>query len=372
MYAAAIEALMTTAVAGPTAGRAEITASAGLANWMMEAGASFAFTSYQTGQLFLVGVRTDGTVSVNQQNYVRAMGLAADGKRLLLASQYQVWTLDNMLLSGQLANGQFDAAFVPRIAQTTGDIDAHEIAVAAEGQAILVNTRYNCLARLSPGHSFEPIWKPAFIDAIIGEDRCHLNGLAMRHSRPAYATAVAETNQSDGWRDHRHDGGIVIDITSSEIIARGFSMPHSPRVHGSSILLLDSGRGCLVQLDPDTGHREDIAFLPGFLRGLAICGTRALVTLSKPRGGSFGGLPLEGALQKRAMTALCAVVLVDLVNGQSGEWLRIEGGIGELFDVCILPGIRCPMSIGTDSDEIRATITFAPKIGNGTEGLLLG
>lgn len=339
----------------------EITASAGLAQWMAETGNSFAFTSYQTGQLFLVGLRADGSISVNQQNYDYAMGLAFDGTRLHLASRYQLWTLENMLQPGEVANGEFDAAYVPRRAFTTGDIDAHELGIAADGQPILVNTRYNCLAMLDPVHSFRPLWQPDFIDVLVGEDRCHLNGLAMRDGRPAYTTAVARTNTVNGWREHRLDGGVLIDVADSRIVARGFSMPHSPRCYGGAIVLLDSGRGCVVQVDPADGMRRDIAFLPGFLRGLAICGTRALVTLSKPRDGSFGGLALDQALRTRGLTAWCAVVLADLVSGRGGEWLRIEGGIDELFDVVLLPGVRCPMSIGVDSDEIRATITFAPR-----------
>lgn len=363
---APLHVVMTFPVKVQTSGSSNnITASASLARWLIETETSFAFTSYQTGQLFLVGVRADGSISVNQQNYYRAMGLSAAGTRLVLASQYQVWTLDNMLHPGQVANGEFDAAYVPRRAQTTGDIDLHELASDAEGQVIFVNTRYNCIAGLDPAHSFRPLWKPAFIDTIVGEDRCHLNGMAMQDGRPAYATAAGETNIIDGWRDRRGDGGILIDVASSEIVARGLSMPHSPRVYGSTIVLLDSGRGCIVQVDPATGTRRDIAFLPGFLRGLAICGTRAFVTLSKPRTGSFGGLPLDAALADRGQAAWCAVVLVDLLTGQSSEWLRIDGKIGELFDVVALPGVRCPMSIGADSAEIRATITYPPMKASG-------
>lgn len=347
--------------ADPSATMPQITASAGLARWLMASGNSFAFTSYQTGQLFLVGVRADGSISVNQQNYVRAMGLAVDGKRLHLAAEHQLWTLADMLHPGQLANGAFDAAYVPRAAQTTGDIDVHEVAIDAQHRPVFVNTRYNCLATLDPAHSFRSVWKPGFIDAIVGEDRCHLNGLAMRDGAPAYATAVSETNLADGWRDYRGGGGVLIDVVTSQTVARGFSMPHSPRCHGASVLLLDSGRGWLVQVDPQAGTWHDIAFLPGFARGLAICGTRALVTLSKPRGNSFGGLALDEALAQRRVTAWCAVMLVDLVSGKAGEWLRIEGHIAELFDVALLPGVRCPMSIGVDSDEIRATITFPPS-----------
>ena len=39
------------------------------------------------------------------------------------------------------------------------------------------------------------------------------------------------------------------------------------------------------------------------------------------------------------------------------EWTRLDGFIGELFDVAAMPGIVCPMSVGPDVVEIRSTIT---------------
>ena len=53
----------------------------------------------------------------------------------------------------------------------------------------------------------------------------------LKDGRPAYVTAVSESDVVDGWRDHRAGGGIVIDVNSNEIVARGLSMPHSPRWH---------------------------------------------------------------------------------------------------------------------------------------------
>ena len=59
------------------------------------------------------------------------------------------------------------------------------------------------------------------------------------------------------------------------------------------IYLLDSGRGMLARVDPKTGARTDIAFCPGFLRGLAIHNGYAIVTVSLPRDGAFSGLALR-------------------------------------------------------------------------------
>jgi hypothetical protein len=42
-------------------------------------------------------------------------------------------------------------------------------------------------------------------------------------------------------------------VASNEVAARGFAMPHSPRVYDGRVWLLDSGRGQLVCMDPETG-----------------------------------------------------------------------------------------------------------------------
>jgi Domain of unknown function (DUF4915) len=49
-------------------------------------------------------------------------------------------------------------------------------------------------------------------------------------------------------------------------------MPHSPRIHGGRVWLLDSGTGRLVQVDIQRGSVETVLELPGYTRGLAFCG----------------------------------------------------------------------------------------------------
>ncbi|MDQ3247189.1 MAG: TIGR03032 family protein [Pseudomonadota bacterium] len=324
---------------------------------------SFAFSSYQSGQLFLVGTRADGSVSVNQQNFQRAMGLAWRPGRLYLATQFQLWRLENVLRAGELANSAFDTLLVPRNSQTTGDLDIHEVAVDAAGRVLFVNTSYSCLAALDLKHSFRPIWKPPFISQLAPEDRCHLNGLAVDASGdPRFVTAVSQSDIVNGWRERRAAGGVLIDVASGKIVSDQLSMPHSPRLAGDRLYLLDSGRGFLVSVDPATGIREDIAFCPGFLRGLAIFNGHALVTVSRPREGTFKGLALEEQLRARDGEPWCAVLVIDLSSGAIVEWLRFSSGIEELFDVVAMPNVRCPMALGPASAEIQQTVTFDPQI----------
>ncbi|KQM67844.1 hypothetical protein ASE75_02870 [Sphingomonas sp. Leaf17] len=339
----------------------ELQVSRGFGGWLTQHRLSLAFSCYQSGQLFLVGVLPDGSVSFNQQNFTRAMGLCWQQDRLYLGGLDQLWRLENMLRPGEVGNGAFDQVLVPRNAQTTGDVDIHELGVDPDGHVLFVNTRYSCLATLDVRHSFRPVWKPPFITRLAPEDRCHLNGLAMVAGQPRYLTAVSRSDIVTGWRARREQGGVLIEYPSGRIVTDQLSMPHSPRVDADgSVILLDSGRGWIVRVDPVTGTRTDIAFCPGFLRGLALHDGHAIVTVSKPRKGNFAGLDLDDALAARDADPWCGVLIVNLATGDIVEWIRLEGFITEVFDVVAMPGVRCPMAIGPGTLELQSTISFDP------------
>ena len=341
-------------------GTTSITVSRGLSAWMASHKLSLAFTSYQTGQLFLVGNHPNGTISFNQQNFQRAMGLCWMPGRLYLGSLFQLWRLENMLRPGEIGNQAFDAVLVPRNAQTTGDVDIHEVGIDRDGHVIFVNTKYSCLCTLDLTHSFKPIWKPSFISKLAPEDRCHLNGLAMDKGQPRYVTAVSRSDVLTGWRDRRHEGGVLIEVETDRIVTDKLSMPHSPRIVGDDLYVLDSGRGRIVRIDPTTGAKTDIAFCPGFLRGLSIHDGHAIVTVSKPRNGTFNGLLLDGEMKNRDADPWCGIMIVNLASGDIVEWIKLDGHITELFDVAAMPGVRCPMALGPATTEIHNSITFDP------------
>jgi uncharacterized protein (TIGR03032 family) len=194
------------------------------------------------------------------------------------------------------------------------------------------------------------------------EDRCHLNGLAMDAGRPAYATCVGRSDANEGWREHRVDGGLVIDVRNNEIVCSGLSMPHSPRVYRGKLWLLNSGTGELGSVDPQRGRFEPVAFCPGYLRGLSFCGDFAIVGLSKQRQNrSFTGLDLDRRLADKGTSARCAVQVIDLTRGDVVHELRIDGVVEELFDTAVLPGVVNPGAVGFVSDEIRQTLVLAPE-----------
>jgi uncharacterized protein (TIGR03032 family) len=341
-------------------------------DWLAERGISLAFTTYQTGKLFFVGRKLDHSISVFERTYNHCMGMwaAPDAQTIWLSSRYQIWRLERAAaavvphrppVAGDEASAVpawaergYDFAYVPRVGYTTGHVDVHDMAVDGNGRLLFVNTMFGCLATLSETASFQPLWRPPFLSALVPEDRCHLNGLAMRNGRAAYVTAVADSDTADGWRDRRTDGGCVVEVASGQIVCRGLSMPHSPRWYRDRLWLVNSGTGEFGSVELGTGKFEPIAFCPGYLRGLAFVGDFAVVTLSKPRHITFHGLALDERLKDRGAEPMCGLQVIDLSTGTIAHWLRLDGSlVTELYDAVVLPGVRQPMSIGFKTNEIE-------------------
>jgi uncharacterized protein (TIGR03032 family) len=67
----------------------ELTASRQFASWMAEQQVSLAFTTYQAGKLFLLGLQPDGRLSVFERTFARCLGLWSDGQTMRMSSLYQ-------------------------------------------------------------------------------------------------------------------------------------------------------------------------------------------------------------------------------------------------------------------------------------------
>jgi len=322
---------------------------------------SLAVTTYQAGKLMIVR-SAGGKLSTLLRSFEKPMGLAISGdlERMVVGTRRTVWTLRSAPeIAPQLEpKGLHDACYVPRSAHVTGDMQGHEIALVG-GRIWIVNTAFSCLCTLDDeSYTFVPQWKPPFVDRLAGEDRCHLNGLAVEDGKVAYVTAMGETNTAQGWRENKVEGGIVLDVESGEVVTRGLCMPHSPRVHDRRLFVLDSGRGLLCTVDERTGQRTTVAALPGYARGLAFAGPIAFVGLSKIREkDQCGGLPI--AAQYGDDERKCGIGAVDLRSGQLAAFLWFEAGCTELFDIQTLPGQRWPTVVGF-KDETLDGIMVAP------------
>ena len=306
-------------------------------------GISLLVSTYQAGKLIVL--RNDGGVlNTHFRIFQKPMGMAATGNKLVIGTAYQIWELRNVPATApKLAPAhKHDACYLPRRSHITGDIDIHEMTFVGE-ELWFVNTRFSCLCTVDPDHSFVPRWRPPFVSAYDLSDRCHLNGLATVNDQLKYVTALGETDTAGGWRANKASGGILMDVPNNQVICRGLSMPHSPRWYRDQLWVLESGKGGLAKVDPQTGQVTMVAELPGFTRGLDFWGPLAFVGLSQVRETAvFSGLPITERITER----ICGVWVVNIETGQILAFLRFEQGVREIFAVQALPGIRFPEVLG--------------------------
>ena len=339
-------------------------------------GATLLVTTYQGGQLVMI--RDEGErLNTHCRGFRSPMGLALTdgGTRLAIGTTAQVWDFrDVPEVARRLSPpGRHDACFMPRSSHITGDVRIHEMAYDAGGRLWFVNTRFSCLCTLDPESSFVPRWRPPFITQLEPSDRCHLNGLGMRDGRPKYVTALGQTDEAAGWRGAKATGGVLLDVDTGQVIARGLSMPHSPRWHNGRLWVCESGSGTLGTVDPASRRYTPVVTVPGFTRGLDFAGDLAFVGLSQVRESAiFSGLPLTDRLRPEERT--CGVCVVDVSRGEPIALLRFEGGIREVFAVSILSR-RFPDLINDDEEllnnsfvvpgaalpEVAATVRAAPR-----------
>ncbi|MFC6041830.1 TIGR03032 family protein [Nocardioides hankookensis] len=321
-------------------------------------GATLLASTYQTGKLVAVRALGNG-LNTHFRPHESPMGIAYQDGRLAVGTHSQMWEYQNLpQLTSQLTPpDRHDACFVPRSVSYTGDIRVHDVAWAGD-ELWMVATRFSCLATLDGQHSFVPRWKPPFVSAIAAEDRCHLNGMAVVDDRVRYVTALGVSDEPQGWRDHKADGGVIIDVDSGEVVVSGLSMPHSPRWHRDQLWVLESGQGSLARVDLEAGTVETVAELPGFTRGLAFAGPLAFVGLSEVREATtFGGLPLTARLEDRQ----CGIWVVNIETGETVAYLRFEDVVEEIFDVTLLPGMRFPELAEHGSDLVNGAFVVPPE-----------
>jgi uncharacterized protein (TIGR03032 family) len=211
---------------------------------------------------------------------------------------------------------------------------------------------------MSPDYSFVPRWRPPFITALAAEDRCHLNGLAIVDGQPRYVTALGQTDTRGGWRADKSRGGVVMSVPDGGVVADGLCMPHSPRWHGDTLYVLESGTGKLQQIDLDTRVRHVVtAGLEGFARGLGIYGPYAFIGLSKIRTTSaMDAVPL--AAHRELLKS--GIAVVDLRSGRVIATVDFETAVEEVFDVQVLAGNRFPEVLGFQKETVQNTFVVPP------------
>jgi len=106
---------------------------------------------------------------------------------------------------------------------------------------------------VSETHSFRPLWRPRFVTRLRRKIAASQWPGGERRQAALCHRGRRESDLADGWREKRRDGGVVIDVSCNEIVLRGLSMPHSPRLHDGQLWLLNSGTGFIGRANPRVG-----------------------------------------------------------------------------------------------------------------------
>ena len=318
---------------------------------LWQLGCTLAFSTYQAGKVIFIRATSPEKVEQHALDFPRPMGLAVSDQRIAVATREEIVVLTNTSVeespeshyvgsgTGAVRNSAYqtgDAAEYTYVQEKTyfsGEVDTHDLAWGKDG-LWAINTLLSSMALVDDGSGLESKWRPPFVSDVTPEDRCHLNSMAMVDGQPEYVTAFGEVDTFEGWRENRTSGGIVMDVSSGEILLEGLPMPHSPRVYDGKLYLLLSGTGELVRAEPEAGEYEVVAQLPGFVRGMARCGDYLFVGLSKLRKSSstFAALPISD------QAVFSGIVAVSLSEGRIVEHLRYETGVEEIYDVQVLTG----------------------------------
>ncbi|MEC8892803.1 MAG: TIGR03032 family protein [Candidatus Poribacteria bacterium] len=308
-------------------------------------------STYQAGKIIFVSAIDTHNLIQLAVGFHRPMGIAATGDQLAVATRD---TVEVLIDSPELSSadpkqfGMHDRLYVPQTTYFSGEINMHDIAWGDDG-LWGVNTLFSCLVLANNTLSFEPKWFPSFITDSVGEDRCHINGLALEEGKPRYVTALGESNIEKGWRRDKVSGGILIDVEKDEIVLRNLSMPHSPRIYDDALYFLLASTGELARTTLDAGSFEIIAQLPGFARGMARYQNYLFVGLSRLRKSSptFADLPIA----QRSLFS--GFVVLDLQSESIVATFKYENGCEEIYDIQIIPAVHRPGILEKEKETKR-------------------
>jgi len=236
----------------------------------------------------------------------------------------------------------YDSLWTPRLTYYTGNVDMHDIAFAENG-IWAVNTSFSCLCKVDGAFNFKPVWQPPFVDKLLSEDRCHLNGLVTIDGQPKYITALGKTNVAGGWRENIVAGGVLMDITNNEIILDGLAMPHSPRIHNNELYLLLSAKGEFIKVNLEQKSYEVVKSFDGFCRGLSFKGDYAFIGFSKLRKNSSTFAKLS--FSDKADFAGLKVIHVP-TGALVGE-IFYQSSVDEVYEVEVLENMIRPNILNT-------------------------
>ncbi len=340
----------------PIEQKIDFTYSVNIVELLKQLKVTIVMSTYQSGKIMLMGAHNNA-FDIRYKEFPRPMGMYAKGGKLWAGLGHGIYQFANFTgVASTLEDGKtYDACYLPQSIHFTADIDIHEMEYCND-ELYFVNTKFSCLCIKNPNSSFKPIWKPPFITLLQPLDKCHLNGFCTRDGIPRYVTSLGTTDTPLGWREKKANGGMLMDITTNEVLLNDLSMPHSPRWHQEKLYFLESGKGSISYYDFKKKKAIEIATVPGFTRGLDMVGDFAFIGLSKVReSATFSGLPIT-KLAKR----VSGVWVVNIKTGKIVSFVEFTQGADEVFAICVVPHTKMEL-FDFNNEYSKANYIIAPE-----------
>ena len=324
---------------------------------LLQLNCSIAISTYQAGKLIFLSPKDENSLIQLPRTFDKPMGVAENPEKgkLALACKDEVVVFAN---SNELAKyypkapNKYDALFLPRMTYHTGELDIHDLSYGKDDELYAVNTLFSCIIKINDDYNFTPYWTPPFIDKLVSEDRCHLNGMAMKDGKPKYATAFGRGNSHQSWRDDITKTGIIIDIETNEIVAENLAMPHSPRIFGDDLYVLLSATGELLKIDLKEGKHEVVVKIEGFVRGMSLHKDYLFIGLSKLRKNSSTFAKLDFAEKANKS----GIMVIHLPTASIVGKISYLSSLDEIYDVHILPNKTRPNILNTLTTDHKAAV----------------
>lgn len=320
---------------------------------------SIAISTYQAGKLIFLSPKDENSLIQLPRTFAKPMGIAEDREKdkIALACKDEIVVFSN---SKELAAhypkspDKYDALYMPRVTYHTGALDIHDLRFGKDHNLFAVNTLFSCIIEINDDFNFKPYWTPPFIDKLVSEDRCHLNGMALKNGTPKYATAFNQGNCFHSWRDNITKTGVVFELETNEVVAENLAMPHSPRLFNEELYVLLSATGELIKIDIKSGKYDVIVKIEGFVRGMSLHKDYLFVGLSKLRKNSstFGKLDFaEKANQS-------GIMIIHLPTGSIAGKITYLSSMDEIYDVHILPDKIRPNILNTITQDYKSGLVI--------------
>jgi uncharacterized protein (TIGR03032 family) len=318
---------------------------------------SIAVSTYQACKMIFLSPKDENYLVQLPRNFNKPMGFSFNSNysKMALACRDEVVVFTE---SAELAShypkspSTYDAMYVPRVTYHTSALDLHDLQFGVNEELFAVNTLFSCIVKIDGNYNFTPVWSPKQITELVSEDRCHLNGMAMLDGKPKYVSAFNEGNTASSWREDITTSGVIWDVESNEVIAKGLPMPHSPKLFNGQLYVLLSATGEVVKVDVKSGKYDVVTKIEGFVRGMSLHQDYLFVATSKLRKNSstFAKLPFAEKANK------CSIVAVHLPTGSIAGNITYSTSVDEIYDVHVIPGKIRPNILNTQSEDHKGAI----------------